>query len=167
MGKGYRLLRGVLAVAAWGWCVSFSHAQTSEMKSLAQTPAAPQVPAPLPASAGNLTEQNQTEEIRDPFLSGMPKPPAPEPTPGQQGLKTEVSSQPAPEETFDYSSLKVTGIVWGTLDAKAIINGEVMGVGSVVNGAEIIKISEEGILFKYKDKEYLMNRHAVNAKPQH
>lgn len=62
------------------------------------------------------------------------------------------------KDKFDYSSLDVTGIVWGTDKPKAIINDEVFGIGDTVEGAEILNISKEGILLKYKDEEYLMKR---------
>ncbi len=57
-------------------------------------------------------------------------------------------------------AMTVTGIVWGTKQPRAIINSEVYGEGDIVKDteAQVKKISEEGILFLYKNKEFLMKR---------
>jgi hypothetical protein len=57
-------------------------------------------------------------------------------------------------------SMTVTGIVWGTKQPRAIIDGEVYGEGDIVANTEakIKKIDEAGILFLYKKKEFLMKR---------
>jgi len=68
------------------------------------------------------------------------------------------------ENKFDYSSLRVTGSVWGNNMPKAIINDQVKGIGDVVNEAEILNITKEGILFKFKDKQYLMKREGASGK---
>ncbi|HAJ56863.1 MAG TPA: hypothetical protein DCL35_03725 [Candidatus Omnitrophica bacterium] len=65
-------------------------------------------------------------------------------------------------EEFDYSGLDVTGIVWGEAMPKAIINDEVYGIGDQVNEATIMNINKDGILLKFKDKEYLMKRGKEN-----
>jgi hypothetical protein len=56
--------------------------------------------------------------------------------------------------------MTVTGIVWGTKQPRAIIDGEVYGEGDIVANTEatIKKIDEAGILFLYKKKEFLMKR---------
>ena len=79
-----------------------------------------------------------------------------------------VNSEETPKQTvenkFDYSSLKVTGTVWGNDKPKAIINDKVVGIGDVVDDAKIINITKDGILFEYKDKQYLMNREGSAVK---
>ena len=57
-------------------------------------------------------------------------------------------------------AMAVTGIVWGTKQPRAIIDGQVYGEGDVVGTteAEILKINADGILFMYKNKEFLMKR---------
>ncbi len=73
-------------------------------------------------------------------------------------------SEDTPENKFDYSSLQVTGSVWGNNMPKAIINDQVMGIGDIVNEATILNITKEGILFEFKDKQYLMKREGVFGK---
>ncbi|MFH0940653.1 MAG: hypothetical protein V1840_02215 [Candidatus Omnitrophota bacterium] len=74
------------------------------------------------------------------------------------------ASSGASEDKFDYSSLRVTGSVWGNNMPKAIINDQVMGIGDVVNEAKILNITKDGILFEFKDKQYLMKREGVAGK---
>jgi len=62
--------------------------------------------------------------------------------------------------------LRVTGLVWGNDMPKAIINDQVMGIGDVINEAKIFNITREGILFEFKDKQYLMKRESVDGKPR-
>jgi hypothetical protein len=73
-------------------------------------------------------------------------------------------SQDDQENRFDYSSLRVTGSVWGNDMPKAIINDQVMGIGDIVNEAKILNITKDGILFEFKDKRYLMKRQGTSGK---
>ena len=129
----------------------------------------PEKNKPLANEVANMELQpaNQTESydnLKDPFDPYLPA--------DQSGAVSSVSP-PSPagfsslgepalpeekEEKFDYSALKVSGFVWGTDKPKAIIDDKVVGKGDVVKDAEILNISKEGILFKYKGKEYLMKR---------
>jgi hypothetical protein len=108
----------------------------------------------LPLSEPQKNEVQDSEELRDPFRSYMPAEEILAPGQEQAAAPVETSR----DETFDYSSLSVTGLVWGTDKAKAIINGNIYSKGDIVNEAQILEINKEGILFKYKSKEYLMKR---------
>lgn len=92
--------------------------------------------------------------FKDPFQTYLPFKKGPKELP--QIPETTIAG--TDKDKFDYSSLDVTGIVWGTDKPKAIINDEVLGIGDLVEGAEILNISKEGILLKYKDEEYFMKR---------
>ena len=154
-----------MAVLSFGW--SFAFAQGVNKPPSQQAPAvAPQEGAsvPEPAVAQAVAQQaapaQEEQKLKDPFESYLPNQEKPEevsPSAGKAGVA---------EETFDTSSLQVTGLVWGTENPKAIINGNVVGKGDVVNGGEIIDISKEGILFKYKEKEYLMKRQSAVTNPE-
>ncbi|OIO36971.1 MAG: hypothetical protein AUJ74_00265 [Candidatus Omnitrophica bacterium CG1_02_44_16] len=85
---------------------------------------------------------------------------------GAGGLPQTPSPSGVSEDKFDYSSLRVTGLVWGNDMPKAIINDQVMGIGDVINEAKIFNITREGILFEFKDKQYLMKRESVDGKPR-
>lgn len=106
-----------------------------------------------------VSEEKGLFDFRDPFLSGLPK-----------KVETKIVSISAPAGTttyepvemeadeFDYSSLTVTGLLWGGDKPRAIINGDIVGIGSMINGATILQIDATGILFEYNDKQYLLQR---------
>lgn len=98
--------------------------------------------------------KEETLNFKDPFQTYLPFKKIPKELP----QVPEMTITGTDKDKFDYSSLDVTGIVWGTDKPKAIINDEVLGIGDAVEGAEILNISKEGILLKYKDKEYLVKR---------
>ena len=147
---------GIVILNIFGLGLIFSYAQTNEIKTPAEeTKAEPQEASPK-------TEEGAAD-LKDPFISFLPS--------KQKEVTPEISTQEqgpqaGEEEKFDYSSLNVTGLVWGTEKPKAIINGEVVGIGDVINEAEILNISDEGILFKYKDKEYLRKRQSLSGRTQ-
>ncbi len=112
---------------------------------------------------GGISGEEEDEkgffDFRDPFISGLPK-----------EVETKIVAMPAqtseagyeavelaPEE-FDYSSLSVTGLLWGSDKPKAIINNDIFGIGSVINGATIVQIDAKGILFEYNGKQFLLQR---------
>jgi hypothetical protein len=139
---------------------AFSDAQMQNLKTQ------PQDVKPMgdAASIANTDSEDELADTRDPFVSSLPIKSETKVVP----LSTEGQnpSQPGPGEAFDYASLKITGVVWGSDKPNAIINDDVVGVGSVVNGAEIMAINADGILFRYKDQNYFMKRQgqAGNAK---
>lgn len=59
---------------------------------------------------------------------------------------------------FDSTGLTVTGLVWGGDEPKAIINGEIYGIGDTINDAQIIEITKEGIKVSYQGTEHLLKR---------
>lgn len=122
--------------------------------------------APLEPQKANAKTDNDEAVVeksmafRDPFKTWLPS--------KEKGVPkmTEESVDMGPvavEEKFDYSTLDVTGIVWGEAQPKAIINDNVYGIGDEINEATIINISKDGILLKFKNKEYLMKRGSKDA----
>lgn len=165
MTKQPKLFIGMtaLAILSFPWNFAFAQgAQTSPGPGNEET-VAPANEEVSPETPGNEEAAPPKEwgELKDPFESYLPSQEKEESSGG-------TGAPQAGEEaaTFDYSSLVVTGIVWGTENPKAIINGNVLGKGDTVNGGEIIDISKEGILFKYKDKEYLMKRQSAAVNPE-
>jgi hypothetical protein len=117
--------------------------------------------APAQGGAGSEEEKNFLTDIQDPFISSLP-------------LKSVVVSQSeaaairpttetGPNEKFDYSSLKVSGLVWGAEKPRAIIDEKVVGIGDTIKEAKILNISKEGILFNYRGKQYLMEREGTRT----
>ena len=134
-------------------------AQTTVEKTAGEQAAALGANPAAPVAVSTPPEEEETlEDVPDPFVSSFP--------PKPEAAGTEKSSAPSAAELkdeFDYSSLKVTGIVWGAENPKAIIDGNVMGIGDTVKEAKIVDISKEGILFDYKSKQYLMKREGAST----
>lgn len=106
--------------------------------------------------ADSVQEEEDFDNISDPFLSALPKN---EPEVHIEETPIQDLSEYEPKESvLDLSKFKVSGMVWGDVAPKAIINDNVYGVGDVIDGAKISEISKEGILFVYNEKQYLLKR---------
>ena len=90
------------------------------------------------------------EEDRSPFQDYFP-------SKVEQPVE-EAPAEPVVEykETFDTSAYKINGLIWGTYKPKAIINGEIYGVGDMLDSAEITKIDKEGITLIFNNEEYVI-----------
>jgi hypothetical protein len=53
--------------------------------------------------------------------------------------------------------LVVQGLIWGSSLPQAIINNKVVKVGDVIQGADIIDISKEGVLVLFAGTEYKLS----------
>jgi hypothetical protein len=93
---------------------------------------------------------------RDPFEKALPVE-EPEVSPERAGDSKEISGLTSQKE-FDPSLFDVSGLVWGIEESRAIINGQIVGVGSVVEDATIKKIDKEGILLEFDGQEVLLKR---------
>lgn len=129
--------------------------------------AAPEAPVPPAAATSEhpqaqetaISVQPEEEFLRNPFQSFLPRK-------KEEQRIIEVSSTPdvtaeaqdAAEDAFDFSSLDVSALVWGAVKPKAIIDGEIYGIGDTVRDAKIINISKDGILFEYNERQYLKKR---------
>lgn len=91
-------------------------------------------------------------DFGNPFQSALPE--------EQIEIRREMEreEEAEPEEKFDDSGLKVSGLVWGEAAPKAIINDSIYGIGDEINGAKILSIGKDGILLMFKSREYLMKR---------
>ena len=133
-------------------------AQTTVEKTAGEQAAALGAKPAAPVAVSTPPEEEDTlEDVPDPFVSSFP------PKPEAAGTAKSSAQSAEPKDEFDYSSLKVTGIVWGAENPKAIIDGNVMGIGDTVKEAKIVDISKEGILFDYKSKQYLMKREGAST----
>ncbi|MBI5872796.1 MAG: hypothetical protein HZB36_01460 [Candidatus Omnitrophica bacterium] len=122
--------------------------------------------APLEPQKANVKTDNdeavveKSMDFRDPFKPWLP---SKEKSVPKESEEVAEKSQMATEEVFDYSTLNVTGIVWGEAQPKAIINDNVYGIGDEINEATIVNINKDGILLKFKNKEYLIKRGSKHA----
>jgi len=98
--------------------------------------------------------------FRDPFLSFLPQDieEQQEETEFEASWAQEDSGEIPEEEVLDTSVFEVSGLVWGIDEARAIINGSIVGVGDTIGDAKILRIDREGILFLYFDRQYLLDR---------
>jgi hypothetical protein len=97
------------------------------------------------ASAGVIARpvvEYKSAALRDPFSTYFVKE---EPKDTPQDKIAQASSLPK----FDTSKLKVQGIIWGVKNPQAIINDQVLTVGSTIEGAEILSIEKKGITLSF------------------
>ena len=106
-----------------------------------------------PSSASSSPTTSQTSEVqpvaalysagelRDPFESQLPKPPAPvvAETAGASDSAEAAPAIPPPP------ALHVTGLLWGGPAPQAIVDGQVYGVDDLVAGEKIIAIDHHGV----------------------
>lgn len=78
--------------------------------------------------------------------------------------KTEESRKAEAEMAVDTSPppLDIKGLVWGGKTPQAIINDKVVARGDVIDGAEIIDISKDGVTVLYKKRIYKLSSPASN-----
>lgn len=94
---------------------------------------------PVSEGAGKKTPEISRADIkRDPFL------------PSYMRLEARPSGMFSPEEL----GLSLSGIIWDEKDPVAIINGEVMRVGGVVNGKKILEIKKDQVIFGEGEARY-------------
>ena len=82
-------------------------------------------------------------------------------------IKVEEKKEPEKKteepETFNPPvSLTVQGLVWGGAVPQAIINNKVVNMGDVIEGAEVIEISKNGVILLYKNRRYTLSLSASN-----
>lgn len=94
-----------------------------------------------------VVEYNVTEH--DPFENPLA-------TSAKGKDKAEDESVAAKKVNLKLSDFSVTGIISGADNPCAIINNEVVKVGSVIKEAKIIKIDKTGITLSYQDEEYIL-----------
>ncbi len=85
--------------------------------------------------------------LRDPFKSPF------------EMMAVPLAGEEAEEEsTISYGlpGLKVQGMVWGTSMPQVIINGTVLRVGEVIQGAEILSIRKEGVYVLHEGSQYIL-----------
>lgn len=85
----------------------------------------------------------------------------------RQKQKEEASKQVGGEQGLRaLDNLNVKGVIWGGLIPQAIINDKVVKVGDVIEGAEIIDISKEGVMLIFNKRMYKLASPASGSKPK-
>lgn len=152
---------GGLVAAAMGGAIFLCPRIVASEEPPAETEA--ERPAPAPVAPAAPVAPEESIDFKDPFMSALPskEKDLPEDTPVEEG-----AVEAEPEEEFDPAKYQVTGLVWGQAAPKAIINDSIYGIGDTVEGAKIINIDKEGILWEFNSKEYLMKRDSGSVSEQ-
>jgi len=86
------------------------------------------------------------QELHDPFASVLPK--------EIFEVPKEISKEEIPisEGLISLPTFNIQGLIWGSPNPQAIINGKVLKVGDTIEGAKIINISKNGIDIIYEGR---------------
>ncbi len=106
------------------------------------------------AQADDASLIESLTDLKNPFVSLMPKASVAQPTPQPSPVPVPETpmAAPAAEETIP-SDLKINGIVWGGDRPQAIINGQVVSIGDTIQEAKVIAITKQGVAVRYKSKK--------------
>ena len=87
-----------------------------------------------------------SRDLRDPFKSPFE----------MQGIPVVEDRPVVPEIEYGLSHINVQGMVWGSKMPQAIINNQVVRVGEIIDGAEVLEIRQEGVYILYEGKQYIV-----------
>ena len=94
--------------------------------------------------------------LKDPFIPKLPQPaPSPEPLPMPTPEPPHVVVPPPPPPPSP-PELKISGLIWNTNKPQAIVNGQIVAKGDVVQEWIITSISKNGIEIKNGDQIVLI-----------
>lgn len=113
-----------------------------------------EVPIPVPKETKGTLDYTGYAE-RDPLKHSLPfkikeeKPPVTEEKPEGVPIK-----EKEPPKEIILPKFIVTGIVWGKVHPRAIIDDKVYKIGDIIKEAKILDITEKGIHMIYQGKEF-------------
>jgi len=134
---GVTLASSLKRMGLWG---APQRAQPAAVAVIQAAPPSPQSVAAISSSPGETLYTAHT--LRDPLISLLPKEPEPAaPVPSRDmGMDDqEAWAPPRPPQ------VTVQGLWWGDEKPKAIINGQIYGIGDQVDGAVITAIGRQGV----------------------
>ena len=94
----------------------------------------------------------KAHDFPDPFASWLPKKILDRV--GDTAMRFPVRQQS--QQEVAPPSLTIQGLIWNTDMPQAIVNGKIVKIGDIIDGAEVINISKEGITIRHNDKELLI-----------
>ncbi len=110
--------------------------------------------------------------FRNPFLDFLPEPkvveepetpqpavtPRPEPARSERRVTRETATPqgavPQEKPAVVAPEMEITGLVWNSERPQAIVNGEVVSIGDIVEGSEIIDINKTQIKVLHQGQEF-------------
>ncbi len=100
--------------------------------------------APTATTSSTGTKRYTAQPLRDPMKSLLPTIAPPTPVLSMIQKPVAVTSPPAPAPVRH-----LQGLLWGNPTPKAIIDGEVYGVGDTIQGAKIVSIDHSGVTIEH------------------
>lgn len=91
-----------------------------------------------------LPAEYTSVQLRDPFEAYVTKEEAP------------VSPAQLQEEIVSLPELNIQGITWGGRFPQAIVNNRVLRQGDEIDGAQIVQIKSNAIIFRFKNREFTL-----------
>lgn len=88
------------------------------------------------------------QALRDPLKSLLPTEPPKPNTPAGQAARPQAPAAP-PKPPPPPPALTVEGVLWGGSTPRAIIEGQVYGVGDTVEGVKILEIDRRGVIIDH------------------
>jgi hypothetical protein len=113
---------------------------------------------------GNEEFNNVLNTIKDPFVSGIPKPAAIETKPNVEPSMPvgKIESKPAPMPVFvapevvTLPDLNLQGVMVGEEMHQAIINDRVVPLNGTIKGAKVVSVTKQGVELSYKRKKFFL-----------
>jgi hypothetical protein len=145
-----------------------NHAEkTTVLDDLLSTAKTQEQAPPAPNDMDKKT-QKIVSELKNPFVPQLPvketppPPKPPEPPPAQVIVET---PQPTPTPEPEYTppppekpNLKISGLVWNTVKPQAILNGQIVTIGDVVEEWQVTSISKDGVEIQKDDQKFTIEQ---------
>ena len=110
--------------------------------------------------AGEPATEIISNPLNDPFMPQIPKPPAPAAAVTPQGFPADAIPAPLttpakqPKPAVQKPNLTISGIIWNSDRPQAIINNQVVDVGTTVDSTTVLAINKTGIDVLYSGEKF-------------
>lgn len=75
-------------------------------------------------------------------------------SPAQEETQQAAAVTPVFQDTLDFPILRLSGIVYDNERPYAIVNNRVVSKGDTIDGATLIEVRQESVMFVFNDKEF-------------
>ena len=98
--------------------------------------------------------QETDVNVRDPFLTCLPE--KLQKAQEQAVSKKKEFEKSIPQEEIIPPNLTIKGLIWNTDLPQAIVNDSIIRIGDIIDEAEVLDITKEGISIRYRSKEFFV-----------
>lgn len=105
------------------------------------------------SESASQPENTDVRSFRSPFLSWLPEAPK---------IDINIPTPVIPQENIAPPSFNIQGLIWNTSLPQAIVDNQVVKVGDMINGAEVLDITKEGVTVKYQNNEFILKPQVVS-----